>query len=114
MEKHPGFKKVQASIAKRSGVSSERAGAILGAATRRASPAAKRANPRLKRVKGTNKGGDVHMESPYCVEGGSIRTSIGVAMPSLDPRIPSPVPYANPAQSITEEGPRGDAKHVKL
>ena len=50
--KHPGFKKVAAGIAKERGVSKERAGAILGAATRRASPAAKRANPRLKRVKG--------------------------------------------------------------
>lgn len=52
MAKHPGFKSVQASIAKREGVSKERAGAILASATRRASPAAKRANPRLKRVKG--------------------------------------------------------------
>jgi hypothetical protein len=50
--KHPGFKSVQASIARREGVSKERAGAMLAAATRRASPAAKKANPRLKRVKG--------------------------------------------------------------
>lgn len=49
---HPGFSAVKASIASKEGVSSKRAGAILGAATRRASPAAKRANPRLKRVKG--------------------------------------------------------------
>lgn len=49
---HPGFKSVQSGIAKRMGVSKDRAGAILGAATRRASPAAKRANPRLRRVKG--------------------------------------------------------------
>jgi len=49
---HPGFKAVQSKIASRSGVGKERAGAILAAATRRASPAAKRANPRLKRVKG--------------------------------------------------------------
>jgi len=48
---HPGFKSVQASIARREGVSSDRAGAILAAATRRASPAAKKANPRLGRVK---------------------------------------------------------------
>lgn len=48
---HPGFKAVQASIAKKEGVSTERAGAILAAATRRASPAAKAANPRLNRVK---------------------------------------------------------------
>lgn len=49
---HPGFKSVQSSIAKRMGVSKKRAGAILAASTRRASPAAKRKNPRLKRVKG--------------------------------------------------------------
>lgn len=49
---HPGFKKAASSIAKREGVSKERAGAILGSATRNASAAAKRANPRLKRVKG--------------------------------------------------------------
>lgn len=49
---HPGFKGAQASIAAKEGVGKERAGAILAAATRRASPAAKKANPRLKRVKG--------------------------------------------------------------
>lgn len=49
---HPGFKNVQASIAKKSGVSKKAAGAILASATRKASPAAKRANPRLKRVAG--------------------------------------------------------------
>ena len=49
---HPGFKSVQASIARKEGVSSARAGAILGAATRRAGPAARKANPRLNRVKG--------------------------------------------------------------
>jgi len=48
---HPGFKAVQAKIAAKSGVSRQDAGAILAAATRRASPAAKKANPRLKRVK---------------------------------------------------------------
>lgn len=51
-KKHPGFKNVQASIARREGVSMERAGDILGYASRHASPAAKKANPRLKRVKG--------------------------------------------------------------
>lgn len=51
--KHPGFKAVQKKIAARQGVSMERAGAILAAATRRASPAAKRRNPRLLRVKGS-------------------------------------------------------------
>ena len=49
---HPGFKAVQNQIAKREGVSKKQAGAILAAATRRASPAAKRKNPRLNRVKG--------------------------------------------------------------
>lgn len=48
--KHPGFKAVQAKIAKE-GISRDRAGAILASATRHASAAAKRANPRLKRVK---------------------------------------------------------------
>ena len=33
----------------------ERAGAIVAAGARKASPAAKRANPRLKRVKGKGK-----------------------------------------------------------
>jgi hypothetical protein len=50
--KHPGFKAVQSKIARQRGVSPARAGAMLAAGTRRASPAAKRANPRLKRVKG--------------------------------------------------------------
>lgn len=50
-KKHPGFKKVAASIAKKRGVSKERAGAMLAASTRKASASAKRKNPRLKRVK---------------------------------------------------------------
>ena len=50
--KKRGFKAVQNEIARKEGVSKERAGAILAASTRRASPAAKRANPRLRRVKG--------------------------------------------------------------
>lgn len=49
---HPGFKAVQARIAAKEGVSKDRAGAILAASSRRASPAAKRANPRLNRVRG--------------------------------------------------------------
>ena len=49
---HPGFKAAQSSIAAKEGISEGRAGAILGAATRRAGAAAKKANPRLKRVKG--------------------------------------------------------------
>jgi hypothetical protein len=50
MTAHPGFKAVQASIARREGVSSKEAGAILGARTRKASAAARRKNPRLNRV----------------------------------------------------------------
>ena len=49
---HPGFKAVQKNIAKREGVGEKAAGAILGAATRKASAAAKAKNPRLKKVKG--------------------------------------------------------------
>ncbi len=49
---HPGFKAVQEKIAKKEGVSKERAGAILAAATRRASKSAREKNPRLNRVKG--------------------------------------------------------------
>lgn len=50
--KHPGFKAVQKSIARKEGVSMKAAGAILASASRNASPAAKRANPRLRKVKG--------------------------------------------------------------
>jgi hypothetical protein len=50
-KKHPGFKSVQKSIAKKQGVSMKQAGAILASSTRKASPAAKQKNPRLKRVK---------------------------------------------------------------
>ncbi len=49
---HPGFKGVAAGIAKKEGVSRERAGAILASAARNASGAAHKANPRLARVKG--------------------------------------------------------------
>ena len=51
--KHPGFKKVQKSIARKYGM--KRAGAILASAARKSSAKAKRANPRLKRVKGKAK-----------------------------------------------------------
>lgn len=54
-KKHPGFKAVQAQIAKKQGISKDRAGAILANKSRNASPAAKKANPRLKRVKGKPK-----------------------------------------------------------
>lgn len=51
-KKHMGFAKVQAKIAKKEGISKDRAGAILAAASRGASKKAKKANPRLKKVKG--------------------------------------------------------------
>jgi len=87
------------------------------------------------------KGGDTHMESPYEVTGGAIRTRVGVAMPSLDPRIgtasfpkivdgnkPGPaggerMPRGRAMAKVAPEvlanqgntmGPAGDAKHVKI
>ena len=48
--KHPGFKAVAAKIGKEKGIRNP--GAVLAAASRGASKAAKKANPRLKRVKG--------------------------------------------------------------
>lgn len=51
MAKHPGFKAVQSKIAAKEGVGKKAAGAILAAATRRASPATKKANPNLRKVK---------------------------------------------------------------
>lgn len=50
-KKHPGFKSVAASIARKQGVSKKTASRELAASTRRASKSAKRSNPRLKRVK---------------------------------------------------------------
>lgn len=50
-KKVTGFKNVAKSIAKKQGISVERASAILAAKTRKASPAAKRKNPKLKKVK---------------------------------------------------------------
>lgn len=46
------FKSEQANIAKKEGVSSKSAGAILASATRKASPAARKANPKLNKVSG--------------------------------------------------------------
>jgi len=51
MKKHPGFKSVAKGIAKKQGISIDRAGAILASAARKASPKAVKANPRLKKVK---------------------------------------------------------------
>lgn len=53
---HPGFEAVQKKIAKKQGVSMDRAGAILAAGARKASSKAVKANPRLKKVSGVNKG----------------------------------------------------------
>ena len=47
---HPGFKAVEKKVAKESGIRNP--GAVVAAAARNASPAAKKANPRLNRVKG--------------------------------------------------------------
>ena len=55
-KKHPGFKKAASMIAKKQGISKDRAGAILAAGARKASPAAVKANPRLKKVSGMKKG----------------------------------------------------------
>lgn len=54
-KKHPGFKSVQKSIAKKQGISEKKAGVILAASTRKASKSAKAKNPRLKKVKGKSK-----------------------------------------------------------
>jgi hypothetical protein len=51
---HPGFAAVRAKIAAR-GYGKKAAGAILAAASRNASPAAKRANPRLEKVRGAKR-----------------------------------------------------------
>ena len=50
--KHPGFEAVARKVARKQGVSLDRARAIVAAGARGASPAAKRRNPNLKRVKG--------------------------------------------------------------
>jgi cytochrome c551/c552 len=55
MKKGPGFKAVAKKIAAKQGVSRERAGAILAAGARKASPAAIKANPNLKKVSGMKK-----------------------------------------------------------
>jgi hypothetical protein len=54
-KKGMGFKSAQKSIAKKSGVSMERAGAILASGARKASKKAIKANPNLKKVKGMPK-----------------------------------------------------------
>ena len=49
---HPGFKAVQKKIASKEGISEKKAGAILAASSRGASPKAKAKNPKLNKVKG--------------------------------------------------------------
>jgi len=53
---HPGFEGAASSVAKRQGLSKERARAIIAAGARKASKAAVRKNLRLKRVSGVKKG----------------------------------------------------------
>jgi hypothetical protein len=53
---HPGFKAVATKIAKKQGISKDRAGAILAASARKASAKAVAANPRLKKISGVKKG----------------------------------------------------------
>lgn len=55
MKKHRGFKAVQKEIATKQGIPMERAGAILAAGARKASPTAVKKNPRLKKVSGVAK-----------------------------------------------------------
>lgn len=50
-KKGMGFKNAQNSIAKKEGISKDKAAAILAASTRGASKSAKKNNPNLKRVK---------------------------------------------------------------
>jgi len=54
--KHPGFKAVAAGIAKKQGISVDRASAIVAAGARKAGKVAVKANPRLKKVSGVKKG----------------------------------------------------------
>lgn len=49
-KKGMGFKAAQTAIAKKQGISKERAGAILAVGARKASAKAKAANPNLKKV----------------------------------------------------------------
>ena len=68
---HPGFKAVQGKIAEKEGISEDRAGAILAASARNASPAAKQANPRLANVKGGAKPMAKEMAKGGAMKGGS-------------------------------------------
>jgi len=50
VKKGMGFGAAQKNISEKEGIPMKNAGAILGSATRNASPAAKKANPNLKNV----------------------------------------------------------------
>lgn len=54
-KKGMGFKAAQSQIAAKQGISQKRAGAILAAGARKASPAAKKRNPNLLKVTGAKK-----------------------------------------------------------
>lgn len=56
--KHPGFTSTQNKIAKKEGISKDRAGAILGSAGRKAGILARKKNPRLNRIPGGALGGE--------------------------------------------------------
>jgi len=56
-KKGMGFKAAQNQIAKKQGISQERAGAILAAGARKASKSAIKKNPNLLKVKGMRKAG---------------------------------------------------------
>jgi hypothetical protein len=56
-KKGMGFAAASKQVAAKQGVSQDRAGAILAAGARKASPAAKKANPNLSKVKGNAKKG---------------------------------------------------------
>jgi hypothetical protein len=64
---HPGFKAAQKQIAQKQGMSMDRAGAVLAAGARKASPAAKKKNPNLMKVSGVKK-----------PKGGSMRDMMGM------------------------------------
>lgn len=53
--KHPGFKAVEAKVAQQPGITNP--GAVVAAAARNASPAAKKANPHLNRVRAVARDG---------------------------------------------------------
>ena len=55
MAKGMGFDKAAKSVARREGISQDRANAIIAAGARKASPAAVRKNPALAKVSGVKK-----------------------------------------------------------